>query len=285
MAPRWDLLCVGEAFEDLIFTGLPRVPRLGEELLAQRFARVAGGGALITAVRAARLGLRVALAAPLPSFARAGLGGIAVHDLLRPGEPHAVTCALSTSRDRAFATFPGGGVSLHTRLLRAGGELGQRARHVHFAFIPPRLDAATRVLARLRARRVTASWDFGHAPALARAPSWHEFLRELEILFVNEAEARSLGGRPRLTSEVRCLVVKQGAKGARVFEDGAELHATAPKRRVVDTTGAGDAFAAGFLSERLRGESLKRALLAGVHEGTRAVGTIGGLPAPPREVL
>ena len=53
-----DLLTVGEAFQDLIFVGLPHMPRVGEELRTQQFVSTMGGGALITATAESRLGLR-----------------------------------------------------------------------------------------------------------------------------------------------------------------------------------------------------------------------------------
>jgi sugar/nucleoside kinase (ribokinase family) len=55
--PRLDLLVVGEAFEDLIFAGLPRLPKQGEELRCARYVSTIGGGAVITAAAAARLGV------------------------------------------------------------------------------------------------------------------------------------------------------------------------------------------------------------------------------------
>jgi sugar/nucleoside kinase (ribokinase family) len=49
-----QLVTIGEAFDDLIFYDLPRLPRPGEELKTSRFARVAGGGAITSAISAAR---------------------------------------------------------------------------------------------------------------------------------------------------------------------------------------------------------------------------------------
>ena len=42
--PAVDLVTAGEAFEDLIFSGLSRLPRAGEEIRTSRFARTVGGG-------------------------------------------------------------------------------------------------------------------------------------------------------------------------------------------------------------------------------------------------
>ena len=63
--PVAHLLSAGEAFEDLVFVGLERLPAAGEEVRTNTFTTSIGGGALITAVAAARLGLRVSLASGL----------------------------------------------------------------------------------------------------------------------------------------------------------------------------------------------------------------------------
>src|ERR1051325_8351697 len=57
----FDLICVGEYYNDLIFHGLARVPRLGQETNVKNFSWAPGGGAAITAITARRLGLRVGL--------------------------------------------------------------------------------------------------------------------------------------------------------------------------------------------------------------------------------
>jgi ribokinase len=76
------------------------------------------------------------------------------------------------------------------------------------------------------------------------------------------------------------VVVKDGAAGARVAEHGA-LH-TVPTTPVpvLDSTGAGDAFAAGLLDALRRGGDLVTATAAANRAGARALGVLGGRPAP-----
>ncbi len=103
------LLCAGEAFEDLIFVGLERLPELGEEIKTDRFMATIGGGAVITSVKAARLGMRTQLISALSDVAvtRLKTERVAVTNLRKKHEPHAITAALSTGGDRAFVTFNG----------------------------------------------------------------------------------------------------------------------------------------------------------------------------------
>ena len=102
-------MTVGEAFEDLIFYDLPRLPRVGEELKTSRFARVPGGGAITTALTAARLGTRVGVISAVGDLARDRVraAGIALTDLRRAAEAPALTVAISTGRERTFVTYNG----------------------------------------------------------------------------------------------------------------------------------------------------------------------------------
>jgi sugar/nucleoside kinase (ribokinase family) len=76
-------------------------------------------------------------------------------------------------------------------------------------------------------------------------------------------------------------VVKQGARGALVLSAETVIRVAPPTQRVVDTTGAGDAFNGGFLTALVMGRTVAECLRLGVAVGTlstRAAGGLGGLP-------
>ncbi|HEY4070775.1 MAG TPA: PfkB family carbohydrate kinase, partial [Sphingomicrobium sp.] len=90
-----------------------------------------------------------------------------------------------------------------------------------------------------------------------------------------------------LAAKVGTLVITRGAEGALAVEAGerAEVSA-APVANVVDTTGAGDLFAAGFLAARLRGRPLKACLDAGAVAAAEVISHIGARPeADLRQLL
>lgn len=276
--PRVDLLVVGEAFEDLIFAGLPRLPRPGEELRCGEFAATIGGGAIITAAAAARMGIPTAVISALSADAVRYLRSqrVRVTNVRRAHERHAVTVALSTARDRSFVTFDGVNRSLEARLLRA--MLRQRASHVHFALTPLRVDRWIGLVDRLRAGGVTTSWDFGWNPSLRHRRGLDNLIAALDLVFMNQPEA-ALYARAR--RRAKNTVIKLGARGSRWLSRTIDVRVPAPRVRVVDTTGAGDAFNGGFLAALLEGRPPRECLRLGNHAGAQSTRELGGIEALP----
>jgi sugar/nucleoside kinase (ribokinase family) len=127
----------------------------------------------------------------------------------------------------------------------------------------PRASALA-AIERARAASVTVSVD----------PSSWALLRmgaipPVDILLPNAAEAALLSDHPRGS-----LVTKLGPDGAR----WGDVRVPAEPVEAVDTTGAGDAFAAGFLSARLEGAGPREALEAGCRVAARAVAQVGARP-------
>jgi sugar/nucleoside kinase (ribokinase family) len=167
--------------------------------------------------------------------------------------------------------------------------------HVHisgYSFVHPGPRAAMiDLIARARTRGVPTSVD----------PASSEFLREIgpanflawtqgvSMCFPNEDEARVLTGADapdeqlaRLVAQYPLVVVKRGAAGCEAAE-GAEgarrWRATTPKVAAIDTTGAGDAFFAGFLAARLSGATMETCLRRAAEAGAEATQSLGGRPA------
>jgi sugar/nucleoside kinase (ribokinase family) len=122
------------------------------------------------------------------------------------------------------------------------------------------------------------------------AANFLEWSKGAATLFANEAEALALSGTGELDGQMRRLgevyprvIIKRGAEGAAVGgRSGVTLSRPAPQVAAVDTTGAGDAFAAGFIAAELRGQPIEECLGAGIEAGSRAVQTVGGQPASAR---
>jgi len=284
-----DLLTAGEAFEDLVFLDLPRLPRPGEEIKTARFVRTVGGGAIITAVAGARQGLRCVVASALSPAAATLLAREHVRtvDLRRRGELPAISAALSIPDNRSFVTFNGVNDVLEPRLLAPVRR--SHTRHVHFAFYPARCGRWLPVVDALRRRGVTTSWDFGWNEGLLDDPDFSPLLARVDYVFINEQEAVLYARRRSLPhalavwkSLARVTVVKLGPLGSRWLSADHDVEAPAPAVRAVDTTGAGDAFNGGFLAARLRGASPSLSLRSGNRVGALSTRAGGGIDALPR---
>ena len=108
----------------------------------------------------------------------------------------------------------------------------------------------------------------------------------VDLLFANEDEALQLTGRSDLESaleelkaKVPTLVITRGPEGAIAIEENERISIpAAPVSEVVDTTGAGDLFAAGFLTARCKGASLERCLWTGAIAAGEVIQQYGARP-------
>jgi len=286
---RTDLLVVGEAFDDFVFHDLPHLPRLGEELKTESFHRAVGGGAIITATAARRLGTPTRVVSALSEIGEAHLvrESVETHNLRRAGEQSALTVALSTRNERAFVTFEGANLLVEDRLLRTLP--AERARHLHAALAPRRPRDWATLFGRLRAEGTTVSWDFGWNPGLnGDRPALFELFSALDVLFVNEAEARLYSGREELDDALSLLaeragltIVKLGPAGCRWASGERRGVSSGVEVEALDTTGAGDAFDGAYLHARLSGLALDEALRLANEVGARSTLRAGGVAGLP----
>jgi sugar/nucleoside kinase (ribokinase family) len=116
----------------------------------------------------------------------------------------------------------------------------------------------------------------------------------IDVLFANEDEALHLAGAAdldgaigKLQPLVSTLIVTRGPAGALAMERGRRVEIpAAPVERIVDTTGAGDLFAAGFLAARCRARPLERCLEAGALAAAEVISHFGARPeANLREIV
>jgi sugar/nucleoside kinase (ribokinase family) len=285
-SPDFDLVVVGDCNPDVLVLGSDVTPEFGQrEKLVDRMSLEIGGSASITAVAAARLGLRVALVAAvgsdaagtfmLDALAKEGVDVSAV--AIRDGLATGMTVALSRGGDRAILTALGAMDSLTAADIP--GSLVARARHVHVSSyflladsLGPGLAAA---LAACRAAGAATSLDTNWDPA----ERWRDerlaaAIAQADLLLPNEAEALAALG-PR-------VAVKLGARGVLVASGPSSLQQVSlPPVTPVDTTGAGDCFNAGLIAGLLNGLPLPRAAALGCATGALSTGALGGTAGAP----
>jgi sugar/nucleoside kinase (ribokinase family) len=295
-----DLLVVGDCNPDVLVLGPDVTPAFGQqEKLVDRVALETGGSAAITAVAAARLGLRVALVAAvgadpagtfmLDQLAREGVDTSAV--LVRDGLATGMTVALSRGADRAILTALGAIATLTAADVAPA--LLARSRHVHVsayfllaASLGPGLPG---LLADARAAGAATSLDTNWDPSGRwRDPHLPAATAAVDLLLPNEAEALAMSGASCLADAVAALgaagprlVVKLGERGALCAEPSQTCQVSLPAVTPADTTGAGDCFNAGLITGLLQGLPLPQAAALGCATGALSTGALGGTGAAP----
>lgn len=287
---------VGDLFVDLVMSGFASWPHPGEESVAERFSREAGGGAAITACGLAKLGAKTSIFGAVGEedgrwvLEKLGAQGVDTSDIyLSSKEPTAFTVSVSGSADRSYFTYMGANREL-PRLLLGAVNAGKfpASRHVHLACAPDPSTVPILFEAFVKTE-CSISVDVGWHPEWLSDERCLAALRLVDIFFPNEREASVMTGEtdPQRILEtfhragLRKVAIKLGARGAALLCDGKILFQEPGRVEPVDTTGAGDCFDAGFLYAWLRGDDPQMCLRVGTLCGelsTRSLGGISGFP-------
>ena len=310
--PVPEFLIIGDAFLDVQCSGLAQLPRWdADELVPRPIEFLAGGGGLNTACHLARAGRRVELRCALGDDdagaklrSAAAHAGVAVVPLAAPaGAATGVCIVLSGQSDRAFATHRGAVAvaGLSDADIERAREVGARGGHVHVAGYYNMPAVRARVGELFRAVReaggsssLNPQWDADErwdgicelSVAAGTAPG---------VLICSEAEVENLAGTGLSQAPLdlldagntRCVVTTHGARGAIVWGlENEQVKSNAPTLApgaLLDATGAGDAFAAGFLTAFARDPpgvvNLSIGLKMGCAYGAACCGVVGASAA------
>jgi sugar/nucleoside kinase (ribokinase family) len=187
-----------------------------------------------------------------------------------------IVAIIDPTGERSFYTDRGANLSLCPEDLPAAVLDGADWLHVsgYALFAPSPRRTALAAMARARAAGVRFSVDVGSVAFLAEV-GCHAFLAWTEgaaLCFANAAEAAALGAGLR---QYPCRVVTHGAAGAEAWYEGQHVRVAAAPVSHPETTGAGDAAAAGFLAAMVAGEPVPICLQRAVEAGSNCVGRVG----------
>ncbi|WP_437313581.1 carbohydrate kinase family protein [Sorangium sp. So ce385] len=289
------VLVVGDVMTDVIVR--PEGPLVrGSDRRAKIQSRPGGSGAN-QAVWLGSMGARVSFVARVGASDKPHLEayfkGFHVDAMLAadPREPSGVLVVLvDADGERSFLTDRGANLALEpsdmplwlldeTRLVLVSG-------YSLFAEGPRR--AVLWLAGEARRRGIPVAIDAASVGFLREVgvEAFLEWTRGMSTLLANADEAEALSGTGDLAGQMIALgacfervIIKRGARGAALGgRHGVRLDAPAPLVAVVDTTGAGDAFAAGFIAAELEGAGEAACLRRGVEAGSKAVTQLGGQP-------
>ncbi|MCC7273980.1 MAG: adenosine kinase [Alphaproteobacteria bacterium] len=263
---------------------------------------MSGGSAANTMAGIASLGGRAAYIGKVRDDA---LGGIFRHDITAAGVTFATppaTAGAATARclilvtpdaQRTMSTYLGACVDLGPDEVDEATVAGAAVTYLEgYLFDPPKArEAFVRAarLARKNGRKVALSLSDPFCVDRHRG-AFRAFVRDhVDVLFANEVEVLSLtgavdfdGALQAIRATVPTAVLTRSAKGS-VVVAGAEVHVidAAPVARVVDTTGAGDLYASGFLHGLTAGRDLAACGRLGALAAAEVIGHFGARPETP----
>lgn len=288
--PRPSVLCLGRTYCDLVFTGLSGLPVLGRELFAENVAIVPGGGAFITAAHLVSLGTPTALVTrlgvdPLSSALDGPVRESGVDLAFVERAPDAgpqLTVAIVQPQDRAFLSRRAGHAKPATLLAAMAAP---DVRHLHVAEYAT-LAEIPGLVAEAKERGLTVSLDPSWDETLIHDPAFLDNCRGVDLFLPNMEEAAAISQTDEedrildlLSRHFPLVVLKKGPEGAALARAEERHSRPAARVKVVDTTGAGDAFNAGFLHRWLEGGDLDACLEAAIAAGSLSVQATGGATA------
>jgi ribokinase len=281
-------------------------PKPGQDCLAPKLEMHCGGVGANSALALARWGVDVRLAGcvghdPFGDYVLDGLkdGGVNTRWVQRTAEATTGFFYINVTPDGERTFFGSRAANGCVQKLRDVQSLCKRAKAAHlvgYNFLNPGTALAAKQIARaIHARGGWVSLDVGMAPSQQIPRKILQIVPSVDILLISADEANLLTGErdphrsfTRLQrSGAREVVLKLGKRGCLISDKGGSLLVPSFDVKMIDSTGAGDAFVAGFLQARLRGWSAAEAALAATAGGAAAVSFMGAGEKLPgtREVV
>jgi ribokinase len=291
---KFDVISIGNANFDYILH-FDKMPKSDQKSIIKTLRTSPGGSACNFAVAAAKLGAKAGFIghvgkdecgeALLKNFEQNGIDTSRVRT--EKGLHTGVSFAFSAPNGKNFVlSYRGANSKLSPEDMDE--TYLRKARVVHCASVSP--DFAINIISLAKKINVRSSLDVGAEFLGIKRQKFLDVVRGVDTCFMNkkffmdifELDPTEDGILTVFPDEVGIFIVSLGSGGA-ILTDGLKtFRVPAFKVHVVDTTGAGDAFAAGFVTRLLQKENLEDALEWGVAVASmkvRASQTQGGLPS------
>ena len=277
-----------------------RIAKAGEHAPILDVTESPGGSAANTVSALARLGAKCGFIGAIGDDAE---GRIMLEDFERFGVDTSGVSALKDARtgiiigfvdskgERTLYPYPGA-----NSLLEVGDidlSYAKKARFLHVtSFVSEKqLQLQKKVLSELP--DIELSFSPGDLYSKKGMKALMPFIKRSSVIFLNESEANELTGKKYkdagsilLDKGAGIVAVTLGKKGCYVTDGEESFEAAANKAKAIDTTGAGDAYAAGFLYQILKGGTINEAARSGNAAASFCIRKIGArLGLPRREEL
>lgn len=271
----------GKTNIDLLFENMPRLPEEGEEIFTDRFSLCLGGGVPGTMITLGRLGVECRTVTELSDdmfsrfavdeFRKAGVEPINLYKGNRVAVN--ITAAAITPNDRTFVSYGNSECKVSEQELY-NALTGAKVAAMHESY-----DSVYR---KLREEGTTIVLDTGFVEGMS-LESYEDMLKIAHWFLPNRKEAQIITGETDLKKAARVLkkyldtpIVKLDKDGCLILKDGQYIYVKSIDEFVrVDSTGAGDAFFAGFAYGLMKDEPVEKCVLYGNITGGKCVTAVG----------
>lgn len=281
-----DVLVVGSATCDIFLKSSQfplEVKNVGGKIEVEEALISSGGGGSNVAVGLARLGISTACVA---RFGDDIFGDVVLKDLKKENfdRQYLLRKAGDNTDMSVILVNPEGARTIlvhrgRTRIEKADfpWEALKKTKWLYFASLEGNVDLLIEVINRAYKEGVKIVLNPGNRE-LTQKEKLIEHLSLLTALVLNTEEADQLGISQK-PGQSEILVITDGRQGACLYSQEICLQASSFQGSVVDETGAGDAFSAGFLAGLVKGVYLAGALKMGMANGASVVSRIGAKAA------
>lgn len=291
----YRVVCLGNVLVDVLVKPVDRLPAPGGLLPVDHVEMALGGCASNTALGLSKLGVPTSLWGKVGTdhFSKFALdelnkGGVDTKGMMKdPKVSTSTTVVLVDSKARrSFLHSVAANDHIHRRDLHLSNLSTFSHLHIGGYFLFPKLDGVpmAQILRVAQKAGLTTSldtaWDLKDRWMKALKPC----LSHLDYFIPSEREVKMLLGHTNpvkaaaafLKLGAKCVIIKQGEKGSFLKrKDGLEIQMPAYRTKAVDTTGAGDAFCAGFIKGLSLDWDLVKCVKLGNAAGARAVSELG----------
>lgn len=296
---KWDVYVYGDINIDLVIPNVDKFPLPGQEDVVETINTYVGGGAAIFTLGLGRLGLKPVFQGTIGEDC---YGKFIIDEFKNTHVDYSlldkskynktgISISFTNQVDRSFLTYRGTNDEIDLSKIKL--EQVKAARHIHLTGYMGGKNHKQYLMLLKKVKEignVTVSFDVGWDDA----GEWYEGIYELfpyiNILFMNETEAVHYSHKKNAEEAIRdfaktctLAVVKLGKKGSMAIQKDKLYKVKGYEVEVVDTTGAGDSFNAGFVYGFLRGKSIEACLNCGNGCGALSVTALGGNTAFPLE--
>jgi sugar/nucleoside kinase (ribokinase family) len=265
------ITCVGILVADLLGRPIDRIPEKGKLILIPQMEMHVGGGANNTGVVLKKLGEEVVM---VGKVGQDGLGEFVINSLRKEGiDPKGITCTseyptsstmvlIDSQGERSFIHCVGANQSLRNEDIKDEFFLVSDIVHITGTFLMPGFDGpeTTALLKRVKKAGIMTSIDTYWDDTGKWLQTIESYLPHIDIFISNRDESTHISGRQNMVDNaqffldygIKVVAIKMGEEGSFIMTKEEKIFVPPFKVKAIDGTGAGDAYAAGFLVGTLK---------------------------------